>query len=107
MSSDAPQVPARSGVREAPVHCQLAPFIVPVEKGKSYLWCACGRSTTQPFCDGEGHKGTRFLPVRYDAVETRTVFLCGCKETKVRPLCDNTHARIAGYEGARQGDKRS
>ncbi len=25
---------------------------------KSYWWCACGRSKSQPFCDGS-HKGTR------------------------------------------------
>jgi CDGSH-type Zn-finger protein len=87
---------------ERPVHCQLGPYIVEVEAGKSYLWCACGRSGTQPFCDGVGHRGTAFLPVRYDARDSRTIFLCGCKESRVRPLCDNTHARIAGYEGLRQ-----
>ena len=30
---------------------------VNVEAGKSYWWCACGRSKSQPFCDGS-HKGT-------------------------------------------------
>jgi CDGSH-type Zn-finger protein len=23
-----------------------------VEAGKDYFWCACGRSASQPFCDG-------------------------------------------------------
>jgi len=32
-----------------------APIPVEVEAGKSYWWCACGRSKTQPFCDGS-HK---------------------------------------------------
>ena len=32
-----------------------APIRVDVEAGKSYWWCACGRSQTQPFCDGS-HK---------------------------------------------------
>ncbi len=27
-------------------------IMVDVEAGKSYWWCACGRSKTQPFCDG-------------------------------------------------------
>ncbi|GAP38354.1 CDGSH iron-sulfur domain-containing protein [Piscinibacter sakaiensis] len=85
---------------DAVVRCQLAPFIAEVEQGKTYLWCSCGRSETQPFCDGR-HKGTPFLPVKYVATETRTLFFCGCKETRVRPLCDNTHARVAGYEGKR------
>ena len=35
------------------------PIPVNVEAGKSYWWCACGRSKTQPFCDGS-HKGTEF-----------------------------------------------
>ncbi len=28
------------------------PIMIEVEAGKSYWWCACGRSQTQPFCDG-------------------------------------------------------
>ena len=33
------------------------PIAVKVVAGKSYWWCACGRSKTQPFCDGS-HKIT-------------------------------------------------
>ena len=29
---------------------------VEVEKGKSYYWCACGKSKNQPFCDGSHNK---------------------------------------------------
>ena len=36
-----------------------APIPVEVEAGKSYWWCACGRSKKQPFCDGS-HKATSF-----------------------------------------------
>ena len=25
---------------------------VQVEKGKSYYWCSCGKSSKQPLCDG-------------------------------------------------------
>ena len=35
-----------------PVRASETPFAVEVETGKSYFWCACGRSATQPFCDG-------------------------------------------------------
>ena len=35
-----------------------------VEKGKSYYWCSCGKSSKQPFCDGS-HKGTEFKPLVY------------------------------------------
>ena len=27
-------------------------FVVEVEEGKKYFWCACGLSQRQPFCDG-------------------------------------------------------
>ena len=33
-----------------------SPFAVNVEKGKDYYWCSCGKSKSQPFCDGS-HKG--------------------------------------------------
>ena len=33
-----------------------APLAVDVEAGKSYWWCACGRSKAQPFCDGSHKK---------------------------------------------------
>jgi CDGSH-type Zn-finger protein len=41
-----------------PTIAQKAPFAVEVESGKSYFWCAWGRSAKQPFCDGS-HKGTQ------------------------------------------------
>lgn len=28
------------------------PINVKLEPGKTYAWCRCGRSQTQPFCDG-------------------------------------------------------
>jgi len=34
------------------------PIAINVTAGESYWWCACGRSKTQPFCDGS-HKKTR------------------------------------------------
>ncbi len=74
------------------VRASDTPFAVDVEAGKSYFWCACGRSRSQPFCDGS-HKDTGFTPVRYDADQARTVFFCGCKGTGTRPFCDGTHAR--------------
>ena len=29
-----------------------APIAIDVEAGKTYYWCACGRSKSQPLCDG-------------------------------------------------------
>ena len=72
---------------------QKAPYAVDVEAGKKYFWCACGRSKSQPFCDGS-HKGTEFTPVEYKAEKSEKVWLCGCKHTANRPLCDGTHQKL-------------
>ena len=37
---------------------QKAPYVIELEPGE-YLWCRCGRSTTQPFCSG-AHKEFSF-----------------------------------------------
>ncbi len=72
---------------------QKAPYPVEVEAGKRYWWCACGRSKSQPFCDGS-HKGTPFAPVEFTAEKTEKVWLCGCKRTEHRPFCDGTHQKL-------------
>ncbi|WP_084708289.1 CDGSH iron-sulfur domain-containing protein [Marinobacter psychrophilus] len=69
------------------------PYAVEVESGKSYFWCACGKSAKQPFCDGS-HSGSAFRPVKYAAPETKKVFFCGCKSTASQPLCDGSHKQI-------------
>jgi CDGSH-type Zn-finger protein len=76
-----------------PVIAQKAPFAVEVEAGKSYWWCACGKSASQPFCDGS-HKGTEFTPVEYKAEQDGTVYFCGCKHTGNGVLCDGSHAKL-------------
>lgn len=76
-----------------PVVAQKSPFGVEVQAGRSYWWCACGRSKNQPFCDGS-HKGTEFSPVEFKADTARQVFFCGCKSSGKRPVCDGTHNRL-------------
>lgn len=73
-----------------PVRASDTPFGVEVEAGETYFWCSCGRSGSQPFCDGS-HKDTGLSPVRYDAAESGKVFFCGCKLTASQPLCDGSH----------------
>lgn len=77
----------------APVIAQKSPYATEVEAGKKYAWCACGRSATQPLCDGS-HKGTEFSPVVITAETTETVYFCGCKRTGSRPLCDGSHKSL-------------
>jgi CDGSH-type Zn-finger protein len=76
-----------------PVIAQKAPIEAEVEEGKTYFWCACGRSANQPFCDGS-HKGTEFTPIQYAAAKSEKVFFCCCKNSANAPLCDGTHATL-------------
>ncbi len=73
-----------------PVIAQKEPYATEVEAGKTYHWCACGRSNNQPFCDGS-HQGTGHEPVAFTADKSGTVYLCGCKHTGDKPYCDGTH----------------
>jgi CDGSH-type Zn-finger protein len=77
-------------VNNNPVRASNGPIAFKVEKGKSYSWCSCGKSTNQPFCDAS-HDGTRFYPFEYEATETKTVYFCGCKSTHNPPFCDRSH----------------
>ncbi|SEL86234.1 Iron-binding zinc finger CDGSH type [Colwellia chukchiensis] len=72
------------------VRASETPFAVAVSEGKTYAWCACGKSNKQPFCDGS-HQGSEFSPVMFCAPSTKKVFFCGCKQTASQPLCDGSH----------------
>jgi CDGSH-type Zn-finger protein len=68
------------------------PVAVELEAGKTYYWCACGRSANQPFCDGS-HKTTSFRPVSFEAKDSGTKYLCRCKQTNNQPYCDGSHKK--------------
>lgn len=72
---------------------QKGPYPVEVEAGKTYHWCACGRSQKQPFCDGS-HKDTGITPVAWKAEKAGISYFCGCKSSKMEPLCDGSHAKL-------------
>ena len=80
---------------ETPLISQMAPIEVPVEAGKTYWWCACGRSKSQPFCDGS-HRGTSFTPLKYEATQAGPKWFCVCKQTRNQPFCDGQHHACAG-----------
>lgn len=67
-----------------------------VEAGKTYYWCSCGLSASQPFCDG-AHKGTSFAPIAYHAQEDKIIGFCGCKYSKNGAVCDGAHKNLDEY----------
>ncbi|PLX41072.1 MAG: cytochrome C551 [Hyphomicrobiales bacterium] len=69
------------------------PAAVTLEAGKEYWWCACGRSKTQPFCDGS-HEGTGIEPKSFTVETTRKYAVCQCKHTQNGPFCDGAHAKL-------------
>lgn len=82
-------------------HCPLVasrkPYYRELKAGRVYLWCACGRSARQPFCDGRSHEGTGFEPIRYRAEQDgEEVLFCGCKHTATPPFCDGAHSNLPG-----------
>lgn len=78
---------------DKPVIALTEPIAVDLKKGQTYAWCACGRSETQPFCDGS-HTGTTFEPLIFTAEEDKKAFLCACKHTKKPPFCDGAHKNL-------------
>jgi len=78
---------------DIPIIAQKSPIAIDLEAGKTYFWCACGRSNNQPFCDGS-HKDTTFAPIKYEAEHASKVFFCCCKHSKSAPVCDGSHKNL-------------
>ena len=71
---------------------QKAPYVQEVQPG-TYYWCACGKSSKQPFCDGS-HKGSGLNPIMEKVTEAKTVAWCGCKHSSNSPFCDGSHKQL-------------
>jgi mannose-6-phosphate isomerase-like protein (cupin superfamily)/CDGSH-type Zn-finger protein len=80
---------------DSPLIAHRKGFYHEVKAGRRYLWCSCGRSATQPFCDGS-HAGTAFQPIAFKAERDEDVIFCGCKHTATGPFCDGAHSNLPG-----------
>lgn len=69
-----------------PVCAQNGPYAVMVEQDREYLWCACGQSANQPWCDGS-HAGSEFQPIAFTAPISAEFHMCGCKRSNNKPYC--------------------
>jgi CDGSH-type Zn-finger protein len=69
------------------------PITVDVVQGETYWWCVCGRSKSQPFCDGS-HAVTSFAPLEWTADRSRPIMFCTCKRTRTPPFCDDSHDEL-------------
>jgi CDGSH-type Zn-finger protein len=73
-----------------PQAARSGPYPFAAEAGRQYWWCACGRSRSQPLCDGS-HRGTGLAPVPFTPDRDGELWLCGCKRTGTKPFCDGSH----------------
>jgi glutamate synthase domain-containing protein 2/CDGSH-type Zn-finger protein len=85
-----------------PIIADNKPMKVTLVKGDEYHFCTCGRSKSQPFCDGS-HVGTTFTPKVIVAEEDGDAYLCACKHTGNRPYCDGTHQKFSDDQVGKEG----
>ena len=79
---------------DKPTIAQKAPYKVELKAGEKYLFCTCGKSSEQPFCDKNSHKTTNFKPQVFSVEKDGSYHLCGCKQTGNKPFCDGTHNKL-------------
>ena len=85
-----------------PIISDNKPVKVSLAVGQEYHFCTCGKSKSQPFCDGS-HVGTSFNPRVIVADEDGDAYLCACKHTGNTPFCDGTHKQFSDDQIGQEG----
>ncbi len=85
-----------------PIIADNKPVKVTLSKGQEYHFCTCGKSKSQPFCDGS-HVGTSFNPRVIVSDEDGEAYLCACKHTGNTPFCDGTHKQFSDEQVGKEG----
>ncbi len=85
-----------------PIIADITPSKVSLTEGEDYYFCSCGRSKSQPFCDGS-HAGTEFKPKAFTADSTGDAYLCRCKHTTNAPFCDGSHKQFSSDDVGKEG----
>jgi len=75
---------------DQPTVAAKQPIEVTLTAGEEIWFCTCGKSVSQPFCDGS-HKQTGFSPLGYTPDTSGLAWLCQCKQTQTPPFCDGSH----------------
>ena len=72
--------------KRLPAVPRAGPYVVNVEVGTEYVWCHCGLSKNQPWCDGS-HINTGIEPISFTAPISGEFYMCGCKRSDNKPYC--------------------
>lgn len=85
-----------------PIIADNKPVKVNLSKGLEYHFCTCGKSQSQPFCDGS-HAGTAFTPRVIVSENEGAAYLCACKHTRNTPFCDGAHMQFSDEYVGKEG----
>ncbi|QQX78441.1 CDGSH iron-sulfur domain-containing protein [Shewanella sp. KX20019] len=85
-----------------PIVADNKPIKIELSKDQQYYFCSCGRSKSQPFCDGS-HAGTEFKPKSFTVQEGGDAYLCRCKHSANLPFCDGSHKQFSNEQVGNEG----
>lgn len=90
-----PETPEEKQQMKNSYIAKRCPFNMELVPNKEYRYCACGLSSSQPFCD-ESHIGTPFEPIIFVAKNQKYSSICGCKrnDKAAGPYCDGSHTDL-------------